>query len=152
MSGRSCLSKHRLRDRVLFPTDGRRRNLASSCRTLAYSYPTLTQSDNGVHSVVTLRSFRMPHPNATALRGLLTAILTPLDLQGRLALEHYPALLSFQRRAGVDGVVVCGTNGEGTSLSVEERKQALEAALAHRDRLTVVAGTGAANLPDALEL
>ena len=94
----------------------------------------------------------MPPPNATALRGLLTATLTPLDLQGRLALEHFPALLSFQRQAGIDGVVVCGTNGEGTSLSVSERKRALETVLAHRDGLTVVAGTGAANLPDALEL
>src|SRR5579871_5063921 len=66
---------------------------------------------------------RMPHPNAARLRGLLTAILTPFDLQGRLALERFPALLDFQRGAGVDGVIVCGTNGEGTSMSVEERQQ-----------------------------
>ncbi|HZO91212.1 MAG TPA: dihydrodipicolinate synthase family protein [Chthonomonadaceae bacterium] len=94
----------------------------------------------------------MSHPKATALRGLMTAILTPLDRQGRLALEHFPTLLEFQRRGGVDGVVVCGTNGEGTSLSVEERKRTLEAALAHRGVLTVVAGTGAASVTDAVEL
>ena len=86
------------------------------------------------------------------LRGMLTAILTPLDLHGNLALEHFPALLDFQRQAGIDGVIVCGTNGEGTSLSVAERKQALEAALPHRGDLTLIAGTGAASITDALEL
>src|SRR5262245_57715143 len=94
----------------------------------------------------------MPHPGVAALRGLITAILTPFDDKGRLALEHYPALLDFQRRAGVDGVVVCGTNGEGTSLSVAERKQALETVMEHRGNLTVVAGTGAASPVDAVEL
>jgi 4-hydroxy-tetrahydrodipicolinate synthase len=94
----------------------------------------------------------MPHPKAAALRGLLTAILTPFDLNGRLTLEHMPALLDFQRGAGIDGVVVCGTNGEGTSLSVEERKRALETTLEHRGGLTVIAGTGAASVPDAVEL
>ena len=86
------------------------------------------------------------------LQGVLTAILTPFDLGGNLALEHYPALLAFQRDAGIDGVIVCGTNGEGTSLSVEERKRALEAVMADRAGLTVVAGTGAAGIMDAVEL
>lgn len=94
----------------------------------------------------------MPHPKAAALRGLLTAILTPFDRHGGLALEHLPALLDFQQRAGVDGVIVCGTNGEGTSLSVEERMRTLEKALAHRGRLRVVAATGAASVTDAVAL
>lgn len=94
----------------------------------------------------------MPHPKAAVLRGLLTAILTPFDQNGRLALEHTPGLLDFQRSAGVDGLVVCGTNGEGTSLSVAERKQALEAAIAHRGDFTIMAGTGAANIADTIEL
>lgn len=82
----------------------------------------------------------------------MTAILTPFDLQGKLALEHFPALIEFQRQAGVDGLVVCGTNGEGTALSVVERKQALETAMAHRGDLKIVAGTGATSVTDALEL
>jgi 4-hydroxy-tetrahydrodipicolinate synthase len=94
----------------------------------------------------------MSHPKAAHLRGLLTAILTPFDENGRLALEHIPALLEFQRQGGVDGVVVCGTNGEAPSLSVEERKRTLEAVLAHRGGLSVIAGTGAASVTDAIEL
>jgi 4-hydroxy-tetrahydrodipicolinate synthase len=94
----------------------------------------------------------MPDPRVARLRGLLTAIVTPFDLEGRLALEAMPALLEFQRHAGIDGVVVCGTNGEGTSLSVEERKRLLETVLEHRQDLTVIAGTGATSLTDALDL
>jgi 4-hydroxy-tetrahydrodipicolinate synthase len=94
----------------------------------------------------------MPHSDAAKLRGLSTAILTPFDAHGDLRLEHMPALLDFQRQAGIDGVVVCGTNGEGTSLSVGERKQTLETAMAHREGLLVVAATGAASVTDAVEL
>jgi 4-hydroxy-tetrahydrodipicolinate synthase len=94
----------------------------------------------------------MPHPNAARLRGLSTAILTPFDAHGDLRLEHMPALLEFQRHGGVDGVVVCGTNGEGASLSVDERKQTLEAVMAHREGLLVIAATGAASITDAVEL
>lgn len=90
--------------------------------------------------------------NVDRLRGLLTAILTPFDARGNLAPEHFPALLDFQRQAGVDGVIVCGTNGEGTSLSTRERKQALETVLANRDNLAVVAGTGSASVTEAIEL
>ena len=90
--------------------------------------------------------------NVDKLRGLLTAILTPFDGRGELSLEHFSALLDFQRKAGVDGVIVCGTNGEGTSLSTSERKHALETVLAHRQDLTVVAGTGSASITEAIEL
>src|ERR1043166_7488298 len=87
-----------------------------------------------------------------ALHGALTAILTPFDLERRLLLDWVPALLDFQRAAGIDGVVVCGTNGEGVSLSVGERKQMLEAVMAHRGSFQVIAATGATSITDALEL
>ncbi len=86
------------------------------------------------------------------LSGLMTAIMTPFDLQGNLTLEHFPTLIEFQQQAGVNGLVVCGTNGEGTSLSVAERKRVLETAMAHRGDLIVVAGTGATSVTDAVDL
>ena len=87
-----------------------------------------------------------------ALRGLMTAIMTPFDLHGELALEHLAEMMEFQRQAGIDGLVVCGTNGEGTAMSVAERKQVLETAMAHRGSLQIVAGTGATSVTDAVEL
>ena len=94
----------------------------------------------------------MENEKTQRLRGVLTAILTPFDAAGNLALPHFPALLDFQQAAGIDGVVVCGTNGEGTSLSVVERKRVLETVMAHRGNLTVIAGTGAASVTDAVDL
>jgi dihydrodipicolinate synthase/N-acetylneuraminate lyase len=86
------------------------------------------------------------------LSGLLTAIHSPFNSRGELALEHLPALMDSQRAGGVDGIVVCGTNGEAASMSVDERKRILEAALACRGDFAIVAATGAAALPDALEM
>lgn len=86
------------------------------------------------------------------LQGFYTAIVTPFDTAGSLDLERLPALMEFQAAAGMDGLVVAGTNGEGTSLSVEERKALLEAALRHRGTLRIVASTGAASVTDAVTL
>lgn len=85
----------------------------------------------------------------SALRGVYTALVTPFGPSGRLRYDLVPRLLEFQRQAGVDGVLVAGTNGEGPSLSVTERKRLLETVLAHAHGLDVIAGTGACALPDA---
>jgi 4-hydroxy-tetrahydrodipicolinate synthase len=82
----------------------------------------------------------------------MTALMTPLDPDGQLWLEMLPALLEFQRNAGVTGVVSGGTNGEATSLSVDERKRLLDATMEHKQGLHVIAGTGATSIADALEL
>lgn len=94
----------------------------------------------------------MPHAKASKLSGVLTAIVTPFDEGGKLALQHVPKLVEFQKAAGIDGLVVCGTNGEGTSLSVEERMRTLEAVMSVKGDMLIVAGTGAANTPDAVAL
>src|SRR5437879_359733 len=80
------------------------------------------------------------------LRGVCTAIVTPFDERGALNLDALDPFLDFQRSKGIEGVVVAGTNGEGTSLSVDERKRLLEAVIARRRNLLVIAGTGAASV------
>lgn len=86
------------------------------------------------------------------LRGVCTAMVTPFDERGELNLSALGPYLDFQRSAGIEGVVVAGTNGEGPSLAVDERKRLLEAVLARRGDLLVIAGTGAASVTDACEL
>jgi 4-hydroxy-tetrahydrodipicolinate synthase len=86
------------------------------------------------------------------LRGVMTAIVTPFDTRGELNLAALPPYIEFQRAAGIDGLVVTGTNGEGTSLSVQERKKYLEAVIEQRGDFTIVAGTGASSITDAIEL
>jgi 4-hydroxy-tetrahydrodipicolinate synthase len=94
----------------------------------------------------------MAQRSVAALRGQFTALISPFDLNGNLMLGWMADLLEFQRQHGVDGLVICGTNGEATSLSVAERKQVLEAVMAHRGALAIIAGTGAASVTDAVEL
>lgn len=60
--------------------------------------------------------------------------------------------LRWLEAQGVDGVVPCGTTGEGQSLSVAERMAIFDTVLQHRGRLRVFAGTGCAALSDTIAL
>lgn len=86
------------------------------------------------------------------VRGILTAMVTPFDEAGELTFDALPQFLEFQRRHGIDGVVVAGTNGEGVSLAANERMRLLEAVMAQRGSMSVIAGTGACAVTDAVAL
>jgi 4-hydroxy-tetrahydrodipicolinate synthase len=60
--------------------------------------------------------------------------------------------LRWLEAQGVDGVVPCGTTGEGQSLSVAERMAIFDTVLHHRGQLRVFAGTGCAALSDTIVL
>lgn len=66
--------------------------------------------------------------------------------------DAFRVLLEWQRHHGVQGVVVCGTTGEGASLSVDERKCAIATVRQYADELKVIVGTGCANLPETVGL
>jgi len=77
------------------------------------------------------------------LGEVLTATVTPFDVEGAVDLDRYRELCSFLVDNGSDGVVVNGTTGEASTLSDEERIGLIEAALdAVGERAAVVAGTG----------
>jgi dihydrodipicolinate synthase/N-acetylneuraminate lyase len=67
------------------------------------------------------------------LRGAIAAAVTPLDAGGdELDLAAIPSLVAFLADGGVDGLLACGTTGEGVLLTVEERRAVAEAFLASR--------------------
>ncbi|GIU98836.1 MAG: dihydrodipicolinate synthase family protein [Actinomycetota bacterium] len=67
------------------------------------------------------------------LRGVIAAAVTPLAEDGaRVDLEAVGPLAAFLAAGGVDGVLTCGTTGEGVLLSVAERRAVTEAFLAAR--------------------
>jgi dihydrodipicolinate synthase/N-acetylneuraminate lyase len=67
------------------------------------------------------------------LRGAIAAAVTPLADGGeRVDLEAVPPLVSFLADGGIDGVLVCGTTGEGILLSADERRAVVEGFLAAR--------------------
>ena len=57
------------------------------------------------------------------LDGLIAATHTPFHEDGNIDLGKIEAFAERLVRDGVQGVFVCGTTGEFSSLSVEERMQ-----------------------------
>jgi len=89
----------------------------------------------------------------TNLRGVFAPIVTPFrPADGEVDTPWIAEHIAYLKAQGCDGLVACGTNGEAASLSVAERKAVLETALKHAGGMPVLAGTGAAALPDAIAL
>lgn len=81
----------------------------------------------------------------------IAAALTPLRDDGsRLDLDAFTPYLTFLKDAGIDGVLLLGTTGEGISLSLSERKQAISNASA--GPLPVLAHCGAQTTADTVAL
>ncbi|MDR1010889.1 MAG: dihydrodipicolinate synthase family protein [Opitutaceae bacterium] len=55
------------------------------------------------------------------LTGLIAAPFTPFDSKGRLKPGIIPKIAKYYKATGVSGAFVCGTTGEGASMSNEER-------------------------------
>jgi N-acetylneuraminate lyase len=89
----------------------------------------------------------------STLKGILPATITPFDDDGRFAAEVFEQLLERLYAAGVHGVYVCGTTGEGMLQSKRQREAIVEVAVANTPRgRHVVAHVGAASLAEAREL
>jgi dihydrodipicolinate synthase/N-acetylneuraminate lyase len=75
------------------------------------------------------------------IRGAFAAALTPLrDGGGALDEAAFAPYVGFLADGGVDGILACGTTGEGILLSLEERRRAAELFLAAAcDRALAVA-------------
>jgi 4-hydroxy-tetrahydrodipicolinate synthase len=77
------------------------------------------------------------------LGEVLTAIVTPFNVDGSVNLDKFRELAVYLVEHGSDGVVVAGTTGESPTLSDDEKLQLFAAAVeAVGSRATVVAGTG----------
>ena len=57
--------------------------------------------------------------------GAATAIITPLDENG-INYKEFERLIEWQIAEGIDAIVVCGTTGEGSTLTDEEHKAAIK--------------------------
>jgi len=68
--------------------------------------------------------------NDEPLRGLIAAPFTPFHSDGSLALEVIPLQAQSLAANGVAGAFVCGSTGEGASLTIDERKRVTEAWIA----------------------
>ena len=88
------------------------------------------------------------------LRGVLPALITPLDKDGNVKKELAKSLIDLYVKHGAAGVYMLGWTGEGADLSVEKRKEWAEAVLAaSKGRIRVFVHVGYnENLNDSVEL
>lgn len=84
--------------------------------------------------------------------SLITAIKTPYNAAGEVDLPTYDKLVAKQIAAGVDGIIVGGTTGEGHLLSWEEHL-ILIAHSVHKfgDKLLIIGNTGSNNTSEAIK-
>lgn len=59
------------------------------------------------------------------LRGIFTALITPFN-NYKLDLNAWSKLIAFQIENNIDGIVPCGSTGEGSVLSLNERVELIE--------------------------
>ena len=84
--------------------------------------------------------------------GCGTAIVTPFNDEG-VNLEAFGKLIEDQISGGVDAIIVCGTTGESSTMTKEERKETMKYAMEKiAGRCKVVLGTGSNNTKDAIEM
>ena len=85
--------------------------------------------------------------------GAGVAIVTPMKEDGSVNYEKLEQLIDDQVKGGTDAIVIAGTTGESATLSMEEHKSVIEAAVrftAHR--IPVIAGTGSNETNTAIQL
>ncbi|MFL5893743.1 MAG: 4-hydroxy-tetrahydrodipicolinate synthase [Thermoleophilaceae bacterium] len=87
-----------------------------------------------------------------AIGGVLTAVVTPFDADGRVDEDAFVALLRYLAETGSDGVVVAGTTGESATLSDDEKLGLFELAAQEGGDLFVVAGTGSNDTAHSVHL
>lgn len=86
------------------------------------------------------------------LRGSYPPVVTPFR-NGEVDYRKYAELVDYQIANGSHGILVTGTTGEPSTLTVEERAKLLEAAIRQtKRRVPVVAATGCESYAATLEL
>ncbi len=87
------------------------------------------------------------------ISGLLAAPFTPMHPGGAIDTGRIPAMVDLLVNNGIKGIFICGSTGEGPSLTVSERKELAEAFVAAAaKRLKVFVHVGHNSLEDAMEL
>jgi 4-hydroxy-tetrahydrodipicolinate synthase len=85
------------------------------------------------------------------LKGSMVAIVTPLK-DGKVDLGALRELAEWQIAEGTDGIVPCGTTGEGATLTPAERAEVVKTVVAAvRGRAAVIAGAGSNATHEAIE-
>lgn len=85
-------------------------------------------------------------------KGCGTAIATPFTEDG-VNFEEFGRLLENQIQNKIDAIIVCGTTGEASTMTLDERKETIKYAVEKvAGRVPVIAGTGSNCTAQAVEM
>ena len=85
--------------------------------------------------------------------GLIAAVFTPMKGNGDIDVSVIPAYVKNLINNGISGIYVCGTTGEGISLTTKERMEVTEAFIdTCKNKLNIIVQTGHNSLREAMEL
>lgn len=84
-------------------------------------------------------------------KGCGTAICTPFNDSG-VNFEEFKKLINFQIDNGADAIIVCGTTGEASTMTTEEKLATIKCAVeTSNGRIPIIAGTGGNNTKQVIE-
>jgi N-acetylneuraminate lyase len=89
------------------------------------------------------------------LQGLISAPFTPFDKNGELNLSIIPSYYEFLKLNKVTGAFICGSTGEGVSMSADEKMKVAEAwaaCTANDPAFKVMTLVGGTNLSESIQL
>lgn len=85
-------------------------------------------------------------------KGAATALITPMK-GNEVDYDKLGKLIDWQIEKGIDGLVICGTTGEGSTLSDQEHRDVLKYSVDRiAGRVPSIAGTGSNDTAYAIEL
>lgn len=89
----------------------------------------------------------------TIFKGCGTALATPFNKKNEVDYEVWDKMIEHQIQNDVDALIVCGTTGESSTMTENEKKQAIEFVVKKANgRVPVIAGTGSNNTSSAIEM
>jgi 4-hydroxy-tetrahydrodipicolinate synthase len=87
------------------------------------------------------------------IKGSIVAIVTPMHADGSLDFPGLRQLIDWHIAEGTDSIVIVGTTGESSTVSVEEHCALIKAAVEHTaGRIPIIAGTGGNSTAEAIKL
>lgn len=85
-------------------------------------------------------------------KGAGVAIVTPMYDNEEVNYEKLEELINWQIDQGTDAIIICGTTGEASTLTMEEHRKVIRAAVEFtKHRVPVIAGTGSNSTQTAIQ-
>ena len=85
-------------------------------------------------------------------KGVCSAVPTPFNEKG-VNIKEFKKFLEFQISNNVDSILVCGTTGESSTMTKEEKIQVIKCAVeVSNGRIPIIVGTGSNNTIQSIEM